>query len=299
VFWPGHTTLPGRVIARTPETATSRLPPSVVPVSNESKCDQGSIASSHQPSILRYARDLRRWELPPNERPVSALDTSPVVKSGPVKRFLRASLPGPVLNHGQVLATRMVMPLTARWLVRKTGSNDTETRLQFGCGSRRLSGWVNIDLLGSSADFVWDLRRPVPLPNNSVSAVYHEHFLEHLPFDSAVQSLQDAYRLLRPGGILRLAVPDFRRYCEDYVEPNGFLDLLKPDRPTRCIAVNEILYWYGHRSMWDAETLTLLLTELGFDGVRQCRFEESAIEPCPDWDAHENETLYVEGRKAT
>jgi|GEM_PF-1002697 len=251
--------------------------------------------SGTRSSVLTYADDLRRWVWPPGEIPVSAVDTSPVVDPGPTKRLIRKVVPEALLPVAQTLCTRVVMPYTGRRLVRRSASSDL--RVHFACGSRAIPGWINIDLLGSSADFFWDLRRPVPLPDSSVATVYHEHFLEHLPFQAALGSLREAHRLLEPGGTLRFGVPDFARYCRAYVDDDEFLERCKPERPTACLAINEILYWYGHRSMWDEETLITVLTELGLVDVRRRRFGDSGIDPCPDWEHHEIDTLYIEGLK--
>lgn len=253
--------------------------------------------TSHQRSILRYAEDLRRWEWPPNDQPVSDVDNRPVVETGPLREAIRAVVPSAAIPIAQMACTRAVMPLTARRM-EKLRVSGRDLQVQFACGSRVLPGWINIDLLGSGADFHWDLRRPVPLPDGSVSTIYHEHFLEHLPFQAALGTFREAWRLLKPGGVLRFGVPDFGRYCRSYVTDDGFLEQLKPERPTPCLAVNELLYWYGHRSMWDAETLLALVEEIGFVDVTERSFGESAIDPCPDWQLHELETVYIEARRS-
>lgn len=252
--------------------------------------------TNNKSSIEAYARDLERWVWPPNEQPVSDPTGSPVIPTGRVKRVLRQAVPASTLDLLQMVCTRLVMPMTARRMVQRAGSGQ-EVRMQFACGSCPLAGWINIDLVGSSADFFWDLRRPVPLEDGSVDAIYHEHFFEHLPFAAALGNMREARRLLRPGGVLRFGVPDFGRYSRSYVAGDAFLEELKPERPTACLAINELMYWYGHRSMWDEETLVQMVEELGFVDVGRRDFGDSALDPCPDWDLHESETLYIEARQ--
>src|SRR5712671_6346087 len=52
-------------------------------------------------------------------------------------------------------------------------------RLNLGSGFQAKTGWVNIDL-GDRADLALDLRQPLPFADNSATAIYSEHFFEHL-----------------------------------------------------------------------------------------------------------------------
>jgi SAM-dependent methyltransferase len=65
--------------------------------------------------------------------------------------------------------------------------------------------------------FVHDLRKGLPFPDNSIDAAYHSHFLEHLDRPIAGVFLREIRRVLRPGGIQRIVVPDMEKLCRDYV----------------------------------------------------------------------------------
>jgi len=64
---------------------------------------------------------------------------------------------------------------------------------------------------------VHDLRKGIPYPADSVDAVYHSHFLEHLDPPHARSFLQEVWRVLKPSGIQRIVVPDMERLCADYL----------------------------------------------------------------------------------
>ncbi|MDB5249623.1 MAG: uncharacterized protein JWQ40_4017 [Segetibacter sp.] len=64
---------------------------------------------------------------------------------------------------------------------------------------------------------VHNLAKGIPFPADSVDVVYHSHLLEHLDRDIAKHFLLEIKRVLRPGGILRIVVPDFERFAKDYV----------------------------------------------------------------------------------
>ena len=97
---------------------------------------------------------------------------------------------------------------------------DTLSMVNLGCGTRLHARWVNIDMVPTApgvrvANF---LDEGIPLPERSASAVYHSHVLEHLPFSHAKRFLRECLRVLAPGGILRVVVPDFEQSARDYVD---------------------------------------------------------------------------------
>jgi predicted SAM-dependent methyltransferase len=134
----------------------------------------------------------------------------------------------------------------------------------------------------------------MPFPNGSVAAIFHEHLLEHLPLSEAISFTQECWRVLKPDGILRIAVPDFGRYAESYAGDGQFIEMLRPGRPTRLLALAEVVYRHGHRSVWDGPTLLQILHEVGFREWTVQQFGDSVLQPCPDNEHRRAETLYVE-----
>lgn len=65
--------------------------------------------------------------------------------------------------------------------------------------------------------FVHNLAKGIPVDSNSVDVVYHSHMLEHLDRYVAEDFLIEVYRVLKPGGIHRIAVPDFEKACKAYI----------------------------------------------------------------------------------
>jgi SAM-dependent methyltransferase len=63
---------------------------------------------------------------------------------------------------------------------------------------------------------IWDLRKGIPYPDNTFHAVYHSHFLEHLDTSASELFLRECYRVLRPGGVLRIVVPNLEYYINLY-----------------------------------------------------------------------------------
>ncbi|MFZ1488794.1 MAG: methyltransferase domain-containing protein [Ilumatobacteraceae bacterium] len=241
------------------------------------------------PSIAGYLEQLNRWRFPPE----GDLRGAPDQSYRGWRRVVVRAMPDAMLQRARVLVTRTAM-LAQRRTLRPT---DGELRLHLGCGECRIPGWVNIDLAGGQADLVWDLRRPLPVEAGSATAIFHEHFLEHLPLSDALDFLRECHDMLAPGGVLRIGVPDFREHFRSYIERDTFLDDIRPGRPAPLFALNELVYSYGHASLWDMSTFRLVLEEVGFEHVEERAFGESRVRPAPDSPERRNGTLYVEAVK--
>lgn len=207
----------------------------------------------------------------------------------------RVSSPG-MRASAKVNGTLVLAPLTRR-KVRALLGDGRPIRINLGSGPRKLDGWVNVDILGMNPDLHWDLRHGIPFPDASVQAAFLEHVLEHFRTGDALRILEECRRVLVPGGIVRAGVPDFGLYIRSYVEDRETLERLRPGRPTALLAVGEVALEHGHRSVWDAETLARALEEAGFVDVRARPFGDSALEPAPDTEMREPESVYAEGTK--
>lgn len=92
-------------------------------------------------------------------------------------------------------------------------------RVNLGCGSRFEPSWINIDMIATGKGVIaHDLAKGIPLPDATCEVVYHSHLLEHIPRESVAAFLSECYRVLEPGGTLRVAVPDLERICRTYLE---------------------------------------------------------------------------------
>ena len=106
--------------------------------------------------------------------------------------------------------------------------------------------------------------------------------------------MEDCFRVLRPQGVLRIGVPDLRRYIEAYMGDGSFLEEMRPGRPTRALAMQELFFRHGHRSAFDWDTLALITQAAGFSSCERRLFGESLLDPVPDSEERRGETLYVE-----
>lgn len=91
--------------------------------------------------------------------------------------------------------------------------------VNLGCGGCFHPDWVNFDFVSQSPEVIQhDLRERLPLDDGSCAVVYHSHVLEHLPRPAAPHFLRECNRLLAPGGLLRILVPDLETIARLYLE---------------------------------------------------------------------------------
>lgn len=97
-------------------------------------------------------------------------------------------------------------------------ATDALLRLQLGCGGRFHPAWVNVDLHPQHPSVRrHDVTAPLPFPDCHFDALYHAHLLEHLPRPQALPFLRECRRVLKPGGILRVVVPDLEQIARLYL----------------------------------------------------------------------------------
>lgn len=175
-------------------------------------------------------------------------------------------------------------------------------RLHWGCGPVTPAGWVNADRRrGPGVDLVCDIRDGFPLPDASFDYAVGIHALQDLPYPDVVPALRELRRVLTPGGVLRLGLPDLDRAIQAYVRGDrGYF--LVPDLEARSLGGKLCvqMLWYGSlRSLFTYDFTEELLGKSGFTAVARCEFGETKS-PHPEIVALDNrrtESLFVEAVK--
>jgi predicted SAM-dependent methyltransferase len=153
-------------------------------------------------------------------------------------------------------------------------------KLNLGCGPGRKDGWINVDLLDCAADLQLDLRERWPFPDNSASNIYSEHLLEHFePHFEIPHFLGEAWRVLEPGGVFDVSVPDTIPLIESYGNVNATYwsvaseNCWHPGCQTHLEKINYHFRQGGeHKYAWDGETLAGALRAAGFISITQRDF---------------------------
>lgn len=178
-------------------------------------------------------------------------------------------------------------------------------KIHFGAGSDCKQNFLNVDL-NPSADVFLDLRNKLNIKNDSIEFIYSSHLVEHFHDDELIIHLQECYRILGDGGVLRLCIPDFEKVFHYYTEKNNSrLDEVrtvistKLSLPEQMICrmdwVNKAVHEYGeHKICIDWEKIQHLLVFVGFKkaNVVQTNFQSNI-----DLESRKSWSIYVDARK--
>lgn len=140
-------------------------------------------------------------------------------------------------------------------------------RLQIGCGQNYFEEWINADIHPRS-DLILFLHKRLPFKNNSLSRIYSEHVLEHVPYATGIAFLKEAFRTLAPGAVLRIAMPDLDDLIDGYQKDWRRFDWVNwPEFSfvqTKAEMINIAFRWWGHQHLYNKEELSRALSEVGF-----------------------------------
>jgi predicted SAM-dependent methyltransferase len=168
---------------------------------------------------------------------------------------------------------------------------------------------------------IHDVRKGLPYEDNSLLYLYSSHCFEHLYLDQARRFLGECLRVLKPGGVLRLVVPDLELLIRQYTharqgqDQNARRELPADAFVRQLLMVREssprgiVDRWFKpvlgkhtiHCWAYDWQSLHARFLEAGFTNVRRCSYLESSIPDIEFLDLAEkkDESLYVEGSKPT
>jgi predicted SAM-dependent methyltransferase len=211
-------------------------------------------------------------------------------------------------------------------------------RVNIGCGQTPTPGWSNYDnsvslrlakhplitslltqlkiIKASQASFIQfaanhdinhaDATKGIPLQSNSCDVIYSSHMLEHLDRAGADRFLQEAFRVLKPNGIVRLAVPDIQKLVKQYDESgnaDAFIDSTNLCRPRPATFSQKLRFLFigprHHQWMYDGRSLSKLLEKHGFSKAQAMAAGSTNISTPGELDLEERvaESVYVEAFK--
>lgn len=184
--------------------------------------------------------------------------------------------------------------------------------LDVGCGPNSKPENINLDYgWTTKIDICADITKGIPLPDGHVRGIFSEHCLEHVDLHGALRALREFYRVLQPGGAVRIVVPDLAIYVREYAKSRAgqpfempYADGL-PGSPwsidgivTPAQSVNQIMHAHGHRFIYDCETLSAMLGKVGFVDIEEQQFGTGRVRDLildNEWRAVES--LYIEAVK--
>jgi predicted SAM-dependent methyltransferase len=175
-------------------------------------------------------------------------------------------------------------------------------RLNWGSGTEPPADWINCDIKEApGVDISCDIREGLPLEDACIDYAASIHALPELAHPDVEPALIELRRVLKPDGVLRLALPDLERAMEAYREGDAGYFLI-PDDKARSLGGKLIVQmtWYGYsKSMYTFDFTEELLYRAGFRRVVRCRYQETAsgYPEITVLDNRERESLFVDAFK--
>ncbi len=135
-------------------------------------------------------------------------------------------------------------------------------KLHLGCGTKPMSGWVNVDILPGRGDVQDDITTLEHIPDGCASIIYASHVLEHTTRHTWKSTLALWVRKLQPGGILRIAVPDFAAATQWYLAHGNIEEVMG------LVTGGQKDVYDHHNVIFDAVSLRQGMEAVGCENVR-------------------------------
>ena len=165
------------------------------------------------------------------------------------------------------------MEMESQDIKTESSSSDIDfSRINLGSGNTNFKGWLNVDVTRSAqmhvdlSDFPW------PFPDECADELFASHILEHFNKEGGLRFLEECQRILKPGGSLRLAVPDL----------DIFINAMQGREPEKISGYKwtDLNHFMGgdaretnpyqrHKYMYTDGGLIHQLSQAGFDGIRR------------------------------
>jgi len=106
-------------------------------------------------------------------------------------------------------------------------------KLDLGCGHQQFDGFIGIDINDNGQQMIWDIRKGIPFPDNSVDEIFSSHFVEHLTDEESIELFREIYRVLKPKGKTHHRCPHQENFTAHYWGHRSYWNEGKIDVITR------------------------------------------------------------------
>ncbi|WP_235737224.1 class I SAM-dependent methyltransferase [Nocardioides alcanivorans] len=174
-------------------------------------------------------------------------------------------------------------PIAKRRATKAFADAPRPMKLEIG-GLTKRPGWVVTNVGALTRNYL-DATRRWPLEDASVSHVYSDNVVEHLPLEAGRAMFAETFRCLQHGGVVRMVTPDLRAHVENYLagkvpagdpEAKVYQEMgLTVDHPLDWVRIPIASFGHHEGYVYDFETLKLELERVGFRDVVRCDLGES------------------------
>jgi len=172
-----------------------------------------------------------------------------------------------------------------RWIrdprvIRDYFESHSVRKLQLGAGSHAPKGWLNTDIAPTPDQVYLDATKRYPFPDASFQYIFSEHMIQTMPWEGGVAMLKECYRVLAPGGKLRVVTPNLTKFVQLLIEnPDAEAQRFIaaklrvtgwPETPAvGAYIFNRQLHDWGHQFLYNAATLRKSLVLAGFEQIAE------------------------------
>jgi predicted SAM-dependent methyltransferase len=168
-----------------------------------------------------------------------------------------------------------------RWAVNWKVIQD-KNLLDIGCGPNTHQDYINLDYgWHPGVNLCWDITRGIPIKSNTLEGIFTEHCFEHISFCFILPILVECYRVLQPGGSIRIILPDGELYLKGYssilqdknapILPYALRDKINGFY-SPIMSINRVFRDEGHVFIYDFDCLFQLLERVGFESIQKLSF---------------------------
>ena len=203
-------------------------------------------------------------------------------------------------------------------VIRKYLINNKIRKLQLGSNISQIDGWLSSDLIPTNKKCIYlDVTVKFPFKNAEIDYIYCEHLIEHLNWEDGIKMLQESFRVLRPGGVIRIATPDLKAIINLYDENNPlakayikwvkdmFIKWVNSYNPG--FVINTLFRNWNHQFLYDEDTIKIALQNAGFSDIKRVMYYQSDDSNLHNLEQHDKnvgnfemivfETMIYEARK--
>ena len=190
-----------------------------------------------------------------------------------------------IRDHGEIKIGAYRSWIKDPGVIRDYLQSHSIRKLQLGAGGNDPKGWLNTDIEPTSNEVYLDATKRYPFPDGSFQYVFSEHVIEHVPWEAGVAMLKECYRVLAPGGKVRVVTPNLAKFVQLLTE-SADADAQRfiaaklrfhvwPESPvTGAYIFNRQVRDWGHQFLYDSATLRKTLELAGFKQITEYRVEE-------------------------
>lgn len=162
-------------------------------------------------------------------------------------------------------------------------------KLNLGCYTIQFGhNWLNIDILNlphlyehaqrTGCHFMsLDVRYGLPWSDGTADYLFSSHMIEHLTYEEGERLMKECYRILKPGGAMRIAVPDVRKMAEAYLN-NECTNWDAFNEPCKTSKSQAERFWrvltHDHKAAYDFQAMSVLCQGAGFQNIQKREYNE-------------------------